>query len=315
MAKTELKMPLPKLDDFFKDQRERDEEKQEKVFDVSISLIDDFPNHPFKVVDDDKMKQMSQSIIDNGVLSPILVRPKENGRYELISGHRRKFASELALKETIPCIVRELTDDEATIIMVDSNMQREEILPSEKAFAYKMKFEALSHQGMRIDSTSGQVVRKLEVTDIIGQENEESGRQVRRYIRLTNLIPELLQRVDEKEIAFNPAVELSYLTESEQFVLLDCIEFNVATPSHSQAIKMKNMSKAGTLTKEAIDEIMSQEKPNQVQTIKFNKEKIKSVLPQSLQRSENNEIENFIVKSIKHYSSFLKRQEQARVSR
>lgn len=301
MAKAELKMPLPKLDDLFKDQDERNEDKLEKVMDISLDLIDDFPNHPFKVINNDDMEQMKQSIIDNGVLSPVLVRQKEDGRYEMISGHRRKFASQLALKETIPCIVRNLSDDEATVIMVDSNMQREEILPSEKAFAYKMKFEALSHQGMRNDLTSGQVVQKLEVSDLIGKENDESGRQVRRFIRLTNLIPELLEMVDNKKIAFNPAVELSYLKEDEQYTLLDCIEYNEATPSHAQAIKLKEMSKSNLLTSDDIDDIISEEKPNQIPKVKLNGNRMKNVLPNDI---EGSEVEDYVVKSVEYYRNF-----------
>lgn len=203
MEKKETKMQIQKikLDDLFSTQEQRDNAKLEKIVDIKIDCIDDFPNHPFKIIDNEEMEQMKESIADNGVLIPALVRPKPDGRYEMISGHRRKFASQLALKETMPCIVRELSDDEAIIIMVDSNMQREEILPSEKAFAYKMKLDAMKHQGV----TSRQVVGKLESAEVLGQKVGDSGRQVQRYIRLTKLIPELLDKVD---IAFNPAVEL-----------------------------------------------------------------------------------------------------------
>lgn len=304
MEKKETKMQIPKikLDDLFSTQEQRDNEKLEKIVDIKIDCIDDFPNHPFKIIDNEEMEQMKESIADNGVLIPALVRPKPDGRYEMISGHRRKFASQLALKETMPCIVRELSDDEAIIIMVDSNMQREEILPSEKAFAYKMKLEAMKHQGV----TSRQVVGKLESADILGQEVGDSGRQVQRYIRLTKLIPELLDKVDTKEIAFNPAVELSYLTEEEQYALLDCIEYNDATPSHAQAIVMKKLSQEGSLTEEKIDDILSQEKPNQIPKIKFSEERIRSVLPKNV---ENDKIEDFVVKAIEYYSKHLRQKD------
>ena len=304
MEKKETKMQIPKikLDDLFSTQEQRDNAKLEKIVDIKIDCIDDFPNHPFKIIDNEEMEQMKESIADNGVLIPALVRPKPDGRYEMISGHRRKFASQLALKETIPCIVRELSDDEAIIIMVDSNMQREEILPSEKAFAYKMKLDAMKHQGVSF----GQVVRKWESTDDIGKDNEDSGRQVRRYIRLTKLIPELLDKVDTKEIAFNPAVELSYLTEEEQYALLDCIEYNDATPSHAQAIVMKKLSQEGSLNEEKIDDILSQEKPNQIPKMKFSEERIRSVLPKNV---ENDKIEDFVIKAIEYYSKHLRQKD------
>lgn len=243
MAKDLSKMPLPKLDELFTTEEERNNAKLEKVIDIKISDIYDFPDHPFKVIENDEMYNMSESIKENGVLVPVLVRPKENGRYEMVSGHRRKFASELANKETIPCIVRELTDDEAVIIMVDSNLQREEILPSEKAFAYKMKLEALNHQGKRNDLTSCQVGTKLRSDEMLAEGVEDSARQVQRFIRLTELVPELLELVDDKQIALSPAVELSFLKDEEQYAVLDCIECNVATPSHAQAIRLKKLSK------------------------------------------------------------------------
>ena len=302
MEKKETKMQIPKikLDDLFSTQEQRDNAKLEKIVDIKIDCIDDFPNHPFKVIDNEEMEQMKESIADNGVLIPALVRPKPDGRYEMISGHRRKFASQLALKETMPCIVRELSDDEATIIMVDSNMQREEILPSEKAFAYKMKLDAMKHQGI----TCGQVGHKSR--DVIAENVEDSARQVQRYIRLTKLIPELLDKVDTKEIAFNPAVELSYLTEEEQYALLDCIEYNDATPSHAQAIVMKKLSQEGSLNEEKIDDILSQEKPNQIPKMKFSEERIRSVLPKNV---ENDKIEDFVVKAIEYYSKHLRQKD------
>ena len=310
MAKNIPKMPLPKLDDLFTTEEERTNDKLEKVIDIKISDIDDFPDHPFKVIENEDMFNMRDSIKENGVLVPALVRQKSDGRYEMVSGHRRKYASQLANKETLPCIVRNLTDDEAVIIMVDSNLQREEILPSEKGFAYKMKLEALSHQGKRNDLvndlTSDQVGRKLEITGIIGKENGDSQTQVKRYIRLTNLIPELLDKVDEKEIAFNPAVEISYLTEEEQYALLDCIEYNDATPSHAQAIILKKLSQEGKLDEDKIDDILSQEKPNQIPKIKLSEERIRSVLPKNV---ENANIEDFVVKAIEYYSKHLRQKE------
>ena len=308
MEKKDTKIPLPKmnLDDLFSTQEERDSANLEKVVEVKLTDITDFPNHPFKVKDDDEMDKMRQSVEQYGVVHPILVRPTKDGKYEMISGHRRKRASELANKDTIPCIVRNLSDDEATIIMVDSNMQREEILPSEKAFAYKMKLEALGHQGKSTELTSGQVVRKLETADIIGKENDESGRQVRRFIRLTELIPELLEMVDDKKIAFNPAVEISYLDEDNQYALLDCIEYSDATPSHAQAIVMKKLFQSGELDADKIDDILSEEKPNQKQKIKFDNDRIRNVLPKNI---EEPKIEDFVVKAIEHYSKYLRQRE------
>ena len=298
--KQEMKMQKITLDDLFSTQ---DNDNLEKIIDVNIDLIDDFPNHPFKVIDNEEMQQMKESIEENGVLVPVIVRPKENGRYEMISGHRRKFASELALKDTIPCVVRDLSDDEATIIMVDSNMQREEILPSEKAFAYKMKLLALSHQGKRNDLTSCQVGTKFRSDIFLAEKSDDSARQIQRYIRLTELIPDLLEKVDQKIIAFNPAVEISYLKENEQYILLDYIEYNDATPTHSQAINLKKLSLAGKLDENKIDEILSEEKPNQVPMMKFNERRIRSVLPKNIERDK---IEDYVIKSIEFYSRHIK---------
>ena len=311
MEKKETKIPLPKmnLDDLFSTQEERDSANLEKVVEVKLSDITDFPNHPFKVKDDDEMDKMRQSVEQYGVVHPILVRPSKDGKYEMISGHRRKRASELANKDTIPCIVRNLSDDEATIIMVDSNMQREEILPSEKAFAYKMKLDALNHQGKRNDLTCGQVGHKLENNksrDIIAENSEDSARQIQRFIRLTELIPELLEMVDDKKIAFNPAVEISYLDEDNQYALLDCIEYSDATPSHAQAIVMKKLFQSGELDADKIDDILSEEKPNQKQKIKFDNDRIRNVLPKNI---EEPKIEDFVVKAIEHYSKYLRQRE------
>ena len=305
MVKDLSKMPLPKLDDLFTTEEERVNDSLEKVVDIKISDIDDFPDHPFKVIDDDEMEKMKNSIIDNKVIIPALVRPKPDGRYEMISGHRRKRASELANKETLPCVVRELTDDEAIIIMVDSNIQREEILPSEKAFAYKMKLEALSSKGKRNDLTSSQLATRLDTATIIGKEKGDSRDTVFRYIKLTELIPELLEMVDKKEIALLPAFELAFLKDEEQYAVLDCIECNVATPSHAQARILKRLSQEGTLTQDKIDDILSQEKPNQIPKIKFNESRIRNVLPKNI---TDDKIEDFVVNAIEFYNKHLQKQ-------
>ncbi|MBR3673479.1 MAG: ParB/RepB/Spo0J family partition protein [Clostridia bacterium] len=311
MAKDLSKMPLPKLDDLFTTEEERTNAQLEKVIDIKISDIDDFPNHPFKVIENDDMYNMRDSIKENGVLVPALVRQKPDGRYEMVSGHRRKYASQLANKETIPCIVRDLTDDEAIIIMVDSNLQREEILPSEKAHAYKMKYEAIKHQGKRTDLTSSPVATKLDSASIIGKESGESRDQVYRYMSLNNLIPDLLDMVDndvlkqKPSIALRPAVELSHLTEEEQYQLLDCIEYCDATPSHDQAIRLRALSKSKTLTQNEIDRIMSEEKPNQIPHISFNETRIRSVLPKEI---KGKNIEDFVIKAIEFYGKHLQKQ-------
>ena len=309
MEKNELNMNLPKLDDLFSSEKERYESSLEKIEDINIKDIDNFPNHPFKVIENEELLQMVESIKDKGVIVPVLVRPTSAGRYEMISGHRRKRASELAGIEKIPCIIRNLSDDEAIIAMVDSNLQREEILPSERAFAYKMKLEAMSHQGKSINSTLRQVVGKLESADIIGQETGESGRQVQRYIRLTYLIPELLDKVDEKIIAFNPGVEISYLKEEEQYQLLDCMDYNDCTPSHAQTIILKRLSQEGRLDENVMNDLLSQEKPNQIPKMKFNESRIRSVLPKSI---ENDQIENFVIKAIEFYSNHLRNRDRER---
>lgn len=315
MAKRDAKMPLPKImldDDLFSTQEQRDDRNKEKITNISLSDIDDFPKHPFKVINNEEMRQMAESITENGVLVPTLVRPKENGRYEMISGHRRKFASQLAGLETIPCIVRDLTDDEATIIMVDSNLQREKILPSEKAFAYKLKMEALSHQGKNL--TSCQVGDKLKSVEIIGMENNESARQVHRYIRLTELIPQILQMVDNDALklspsmALSPAVEISYLKEEEQKELLDIMECFLCTPSLSQAQNFKRLSKDNKLTREYMETILDEEKPNQVQTLKVSMEKLNDVLPTNLITKE--EKEDYVVKAVNFYGRWLQKKRE-----
>lgn len=317
MVKKETKMPLPKIlldDDLFSTQEQRDDKLKEKVVNINLNDIDDFPKHPFKVIDNEDMKQMAESISENGVLVPTLVRPKENGKYEMISGHRRKFASELAGLETIPCIVRDLTDDEATIIMVDSNLQREKILPSEKAFAYKLKMEALSHQGRRSDTTLYPLDTKLDSASFIGKDNQDSRATVFRYIRLTELIPQILQMVDNDALklspsmAFRPAVEISYLKEEEQKELLDIMECFDCTPSLSQAQDFKRLSKDNKLTREYMETILEQEKPNQVQTLKVNMKKLNNVLPTNL--TTNEEMEDYVVKAVSFYGRWLQKKRE-----
>ncbi len=304
-------MHLPSLDDIFTTQQERDEAGLEKVVYISIKDIDDFPEHPFKVIENDEMKEMVDSIKEKGVLVPTIIRPKANDRYEMISGHRRKKASELANIDTIPCIVRNLTDDEATIIMVDSNLQREKILPSEKAFAYKLKMEALRHQGK---GTSRPMVGKLETADFIGQQNNESGRQIQRYIRLTELIPKLLKMVDNDSLkltpsmAFRPAVEISYLTKEEQTSLLDIMECSDCTPSYAQAIRLKELSKSQKLTPKIIEEIVSEEKPNQVPKLKISMHKLDKILPHSLKN--DNEREKYVIRAVMFYNSYVRKMKE-----
>ena len=314
MEKKENKMHLPSIDDIFTTQQERDEANLEKVVNISIKDIDDYPEHPFKVLVNDEMQEMVNSIKEKGILVPTIVRQKAAGRYEMISGHRRKKASELAELDTIPCIVRDLTDDEATIIMVDSNLQREKILPSEKAFAYKLKLEAIKHQGKRTDLTSTPVVEKLKrnySVDVVASANSESSEQVRRYIRLTELIPELLKMVDNSvlgespSIAFRPAVELSYLTKDEQTDLLDLIECYDCTPSLAQAIKLKNMSQNKYLTIECMEEIMEESKPNQTPKLKVSMNRLNNILPDTLKNDR--EREEYVIKAVEWYDKYQKK--------
>ena len=284
MKEKEERMHLPKitLDDFLSTQEERDAKKLEKVQMIPLDKITDFPNHPYRVVKDEEMSNMADSIVKRGLIHPVIVRPKKDGTYEMISGHRRKMASQMAGMTEIKAIVREMSDEEAIITMVDSNKQRERVLASEKAFAYKMKSEALKRQGQRTDLTSVPLAQKLEkktIREIIAEEAGESQDQVRRYIRLTELIPELLKLVDEEQIKLRPAVEISYMTEEEQADLLDAINCLQATPSHAQAIRMKELSQKGELTSDIINEILEEEKPNQKEQIKFKYDKVKSYFP------------------------------------
>ena len=277
MAKgREIKLPLPAADDLFSTQEERDEAKREYVADIPLIEISDFPYHPYKVKQDESMLELAASIREKGVVNPALVRPKPEGGYEMVAGHRRKFASELAGKAVMPCIVRNLTDDEATIIMVDSNLQREKVLPSEKAFAYKMKLDAMKRQGQRTDLTSTPVEQKLSKysVEILGEAVGESRSQIQRYIRLTELITPILDMVDEGKIAMRPAVELSYLPKEQQQMLFDTMELEDCTPSHAQAIKMRKFAEAGKLNEDVILSIMTEEKPNQVEQFKIPKKRI-----------------------------------------
>ena len=259
MKSSARKIQLASYDDLFKNDEERLADTQERIQMLSPEKMQPFPNHPFKVVDDEKMMDMVESIKEYGVLVPIIVRPVENGNYEIVSGHRRHHAAVLAGQEEIPAIVREMDEDAAVLVMVDSNLQRENILPSEKAFAYKMKLEALKHQGKRSDLTSAQIGLKLS-TEIIGEQNGDSRNQVKRYIRLTHLIPDILEMVDNKNIAFNAAVEISYLSEREQELLQDNMDVNECSPSLSQAKRLKKYSQDGKLTEDVIDAIMTEEK-------------------------------------------------------
>lgn len=303
----EININLPSVDDLFTTQEEREQKNQEYVKDIFIYEITDFPNHPFKVKMDDKMLETIESVRDHGVLVPALVREKPTGGYEMISGHRRKMASELAGKETMPCIVRNLSDDQAVIVMVDSNLQREEILPSEKAFAYKMKLEAMNRQGKRTDLTSTPLVSKFRTNEILAQEAGESRETIRRYIRLTELIPEILEMVDNKKISMRPAVELSYLTKEEQEILYDTMESEACTPSHAQAIKIRKFSAEGRLNEDVLLSIMSEEKPNQVEQWKIPKNRLKKYFPS---RTSQQKMEETIIKALELYRKREKSRER-----
>lgn len=269
---------------------------------IPIEKLFPFPNHPFQVNNDEKMEEMAKTIKESGVSTPLIVRPRPDGNYEIISGHRRKFASELAELKEVPCIIRNLTEDEAVIEMVNSNMQREKILPSEKAFAYKMKLEAQKHQGKRTDTTLSQVATKSEksTAEKIGNEFGESKDTVYRYIRLTELIPELLKLVDEDRIAFTPAVDISYLTEDEQYVLLNIYDYDEKTPTVPQTRHLKMLSQEGKLTADKIEEIMQEKKTNQVEKMKLDKERIRKLLPKHI--ITDKQAEDFIAKCIEEHN-------------
>lgn len=308
MAGRKSDFTLTKLDDLFTTQAQRDEEQLSKIRDIPLELIDDFPDHPFKVRDDEDMMQLVESVKERGVITPVTVRQKEDGRYELVSGHRRKRACELAGFETLRSEIVDLNRDEATILMVESNFQRSEILPSEKAFAYKMRLEAMKRQGQRTDLTSTPLVEKLAGKDAlsvsrIGEEVGESREQIRRYIRLTNLVPELLEFVDEGRIKMRPAVELSYLDEDCQRDVVDEIDLNDATPSHDQTIRMRKLFNEGNLTTEAIHAVMSEEKPNQKEKIVLRGDRVRQLIPKNIPVSQT---EDFVCKALEHYNKFLR---------
>ena len=311
---SEVQIPDLNLDEdiLFKSEKTKQEDNAEKIINIPLDEITDFPNHPFKIREDKAMVELSESIAKVGVLMPALVRPKEDGGYEMIAGHRRKFASQYANIETMPCIVRNLSDDEATIIMVDTNLrQRENLLPSEKAFAYKMKLDAMKRQGLRTDLTSTPLVEKLSVAEL-GKEYNESRETVRRYIRLTELIPQILDMVDNDLIALRLAVEISFLDESHQEYLLDVMQQNDCTPSHAQTLKMHKLDKEGALTTDVIDNIMAEEKPNQVEKIKIPKNRIKNFFNN---KTSEKEIEDTIIKALELYQRIQQKKRSNRESR
>ena len=301
------KIELTAYDDLFQTDESRAEAALSKIRDIPISEINEFPDHLFKVLMDEDMEQLVESIKRNGVMTPATVRLKEDGRYELISGHRRKKACELAGLETLKCEVKELTRDEAIIVMVESNLQRSTILPSEKAFAYKMRLEAMNRQGQRTDLTCSPLGNKLQgkkSSDELAEKVGESKNQIFRYIRLTELVPEILQMVDERRIAFRPAGEISYLPEEQQYTLLEAMEYSDATPSLAQAIKMKKFMQENKLTDEVIQSIMEEEKPNQREKPAFRDERITKLIPKSVPRGQESD---FVVKALEFYNRHLQR--------
>lgn len=306
MAGRKSDFTLTKLDDLFTTQAQRDEEQLSKIRDIPLELIDDFPDHPFKVRDDEDMMQLVESVKERGVITPATVRQKEDGRYELVSGHRRKRACELAGFETLRSEIVDLNRDEATILMVESNFQRSEILPSEKAFAYKMRLEAMKRQGERTDLTCDPLGDKLMGTKsvmLLAEKSDDSKTQIQRYIRLTNLVPELLEFVDEGRIKMRPAVELSYLDEDCQRDVVDEIDLNDATPSHDQTIRMRKLFSEGNLTTEAIHAVMSEEKPNQKEKIVLRGDRVRQLIPKNIPVSQT---EDFVCKALEHYNKFLR---------
>ena len=315
MAGRKSDFTLPTLDDLFSTQELRDDAKLSKIRDIPLELIDDFPDHPFKVRDDEDMIQLVESVKERGVITPATVRQKEDGRYELISGHRRKRACELAGFEALRCEVVDLDRDAATVLMVESNYQRSQILPSEKAFAYKMRLEAMKRQaGRPSKENSVPVAQNYEgktSRELLGEQVGESQDQVRRYIRLTNLVPELLDLVDEGKIKMRPAVELSYLDEDSQRAVVDEIDLNQCTPSHDQTIRMRKFFTDGKLTPEVVSAIMGEEKPNQREKIVLRGDKVRSLIPKNIPVSQT---EEYVVKALEHYSRFL-RQRAERDSR
>ncbi len=313
MAKKPIDLGLTALDELFMTEEGRQESRLPRIHDIPIELIDDFPDHPFQVRLDEDMDQLVESIRTNGIITPVTLREKSDGRYEIVSGHRRKKACELAGLSTVKCEIREMTRDEAIILMVESNLQRSVILPSEKAWSYKMRLEAMKRQAGRPSSENGVPVGHNLVgrsREIIAAESPDSNTQIQRYIRLTELIPELLDMVDERKIAFRPAVELSYLQKEEQRDLLETISYEDATPSLAQAIKMKEFSKAGKLSADVILSIMCEQKPNQREKISFHTDRLKPYLPKNISAQQT---EDYILKALEYYKRFMeRRKEQAR---
>ena len=307
MAGRKSDFTLTRLDDLFTTQAQREEEGLSKIRDIPLELIDDFPDHPFKVRDDEDMQQLVESIKERGVITPATVRQKEDGRYELVSGHRRKRACELAGFETLRSEIVDLNRDEATILMVESNFQRSEILPSEKAFAYKMRLEAMKRQAGRPSKENGVPVGHNSIVgksrEILASESQDSNTQIQRYVRLTNLVPELLEFVDEGRIKMRPAVELSYLDEDCQRDVVDEIDLNDATPSHDQTIRMRKLFNEGNLTTEAIHAVMSEEKPNQKEKIVLRGDRVRQLIPKNIPVSQT---EDFVCKALEHYNKFLR---------
>lgn len=304
---TESGFKLPSVDDLFNAPGTRADENitASGIKDIPIAEIDDFPEHPFKIRNDEDMTQLAESIKEHGVITPATVRRKDDGRYEMISGHRRKFASSLLGIETLRCEVVDISRDEAVLQMVESNFHREKILPSEKGFAYKMRLEAMKRQGKRTDLTSTPVVSKSRTNEILGAEVGESREQIRRYICLTNLIPELLNLVDEERIKMRPAVELSYLTEEEQRTVFEAIQTYDCTPSHAQTITMRKKSENGELDFDAVDDIMSEEKPNQKERITLNSERVRKYIPKKVKVEET---EAYIIKALEFYKRYMEKQ-------
>lgn len=301
--KSDFVLPTKCLDNLFSTQEERDEAKLQKIRDIPLTEIDGFPDHPFQVREDEDMFQLVESIKERGVITPATVRQKEDGRYELVSGHRRKKACELAGFETLRCEVVELTRDEATILMVESNFQRSQILPSEKAFAYKMRLEAMKRQAGRPSKENLVPVGQNYSREELASQSGESQTQIQRYVRLTNLVPELLELVDEGKIKMRPAVELSYLDEDCQRDVVDEIDLNDCTPSHDQTIRMRKFFNEGKLTTEAVQAIMSEEKPNQREKIILRGDKVRSLIPKSVPL---NQTEEYVCKALEHYNKFLR---------
>lgn len=307
MAKKQIDLGLTGLDELFMDDKERAESKLPKIHEIPLSEIDEFPNHPFHVRLDEDMDQLVESIKERGIITPVTLRQKPDGRYEIVSGHRRTKACELAGLATVKAEIKELSRDEAIILMVESNLQRTTILPSEKAFSYKMRLEAMNRQGQRTDLTSTPVVSKSRSNEMLGEVGGESREQVRRYIRLTHLIPPLLDLVDAGKIAFRPAVELSYLTEEEQNSLLDSINSEQSTPSLAQALKMKEFSQNGRLNADVILSIMCEQKPNQREKISFQSERLKPFIPKNFTAKQT---EDYVIKALEYYHRYQLRQKE-----